>query len=230
MAAVTTALAVGAVAAGAYQAKRTGDRADKAASQAAAATSSQQALEWEMYQQARADAAPWRQAGEEALSEYQSLLEGGISQYELSEAGQASAEYMKELTAAQAASMGQFQSERTPLSMALAERQVAESEYNQRLATYGALQQQGYNAAAMQASQSQFYSTQAAQTSANLTNMHLANAAAQRQAGAQMMGSLGSMAGAYMGYQMAPAGQQMAGMMMGSQIGQQTGIGAYSFL
>ena len=99
MAAVTTALAVGAVAAGAYQAKRAGDEASRAASKQEAAAQSAEALQWEMYQQSREDVAPWREAGEEALGEYQSLLEGGISQYEMSDAGQAQAYYMAELTA-----------------------------------------------------------------------------------------------------------------------------------
>jgi len=220
MAAVTTALAVGAVAAGAYQAKRAGDEASRAASKQAAAAQSAEALQWEMYQQSREDLAPWREAGEEALGEYQSLLEGGISQYEMSDAGQAQADYMAELTASAAAAQGQFQSERTPLSIAASRYGIQQEEYRTRLSDYAQLSGAGQSAAVGQAAAAQQYSAMGTERLMQEQNLALAQQTAATQRQQQMIGAIGGIGGAYMGYQMAPSGMGMSGAMSGAQMGQ----------
>jgi len=180
-------------------------------------------VQWEMYQQSRADVAPWREAGEEALGEYQSLLEGGLSQYEMSEAGQAQADYMAEMTSAAAAAQGQFQSERTPLSVAAARMGVQQSEYQNRLANYAQLSGTGYGAGTTQAGISQAYSAQATDLSIQKQNLAMAQNLAAQQGQSQMLGGLGALAGGGLGFMFGGAAGGMAGAQMGQGLGQAFG-------
>jgi len=180
-------------------------------------------VQWEMYQQARADVAPWREAGEKALGEYQSLLEGGLSQYEMSEAGQAQADYMAEMTSAAAAAQGQFQSERTPLSVASARMGVQQSEYQNRLANYAQLSGTGYGAGTTQAGISQAYSAQATDLSIQQQNLAMAQQAAAQQSQSNMLGGLGGLAGGGLGFMFGGPAGGMAGAQMGQGLGQAFG-------
>jgi len=180
-------------------------------------------VQWEMYQQARADVAPWREAGEEALGEYQSLLEGGLSQYEMSEAGQAQADYMAEMTSSAAAAQGQFQSERTPLSVAAARMGVQQTEYQNRLANYAQLSGIGYGAGTTQAGISQAYSAQATDLSIQQQNLAMAQNLAAQQSQSQMLGGLGGLAGGALGFMMGGPAGGMAGAQMGQGLGSMAG-------
>jgi hypothetical protein len=205
---------------GSSQAKKAAEEAaSDAANEQQRQFQSMQDMQWEMYQQSRSDVAPWREAGEEALGEYQGLLEGGLSQYEMSEAGQAQADYMAEMTSSAAAAQGQFQSERTPLSVAAAKMGVQQNEYQSRLANYAQLSGIGYGAGTTQAGISQAYSAQATDLSIQGMNLTMAQQAAAQQRQSQMaggqMGMLGGIAGFALG---GPAGAQM-----GSQFGQSYG-------
>jgi hypothetical protein len=175
-------------------------------------------VQWEMYQQARADVAPWREAGEKALGEYQSLLEGGLSQYEMSEAGQAQADYMAEMTSASAAAQGQFQSERTPLSVAAARMGVQQSEYQNRLANYAQLSGVGYGAGTTQAGISQAYSAQATDLSIQQQNLAMAQNLAAQQSQSNMLGGLGGLAGGALGFMTGGPAGGMAGAQMGQSL------------
>jgi hypothetical protein len=173
-----------------------------------------------MYQQSREDVAPWREAGEEALGEYQSLLEGGISQYEMSDAGQAQADYMAELTASAAATQGQFQSERTPLSIAASRHGIQQEEYRTRLYDYAQLSSAGQSAAVKQATSAEQYSAMGTERLMQEQNLALAQQTAAMKRQQQMIGAIGGIGGAYVGYQMARPGMGLEGAMAGSQMGQ----------
>jgi len=175
-------------------------------------------VQWEMYQQSRADVAPWREAGEKALGEYQGLLEGGLSQYEMSEAGQAQADYMAEMTSSAAAAQGQFQSERTPLSVAAARMGVQQNEYQSRLANYAQLSGIGYGAGTTQAGISQAYSAQATDLSIQQQNLAMAQQAAAQQSQSNMLGGLGGLAGGALGFMMGGPAGGMAGAQMGQSL------------
>jgi len=183
-------------------------------------------LQWEMYQQSRADVAPWREAGEEALGEYQSLLEGGLSQYEMSEAGQAQADYMAEMTSAAAAAQGQFQSERTPLSVAAARMGVQQSEYQNRLANYAQLSGIGQGAGTTMAGLSQAYSAQGTDLLIQQQNIAYAQQAAAQQAKSQKLGALGGIVGGIGGFMVGGPAGAMAGSQLGSGLG--SSIGGFS--
>ena len=195
---------------------------DEGSAQFSASLDDAERVQWEMYQQSRADVAPWREAGEEALTEYQSLLEGGLSQYEMSEAGQAQADYLAEMTSSAAAAQGQFQSERTPLSVAAARMGVQQSEYQNRLANYAQLSGIGYGAGTTQAGISQAYSAQATDLSIQQQNLAMAQNLAAQQGQSQMLGGLGALAGGAIGMMGGPAGG-MAGASIGQGIGQMVG-------
>lgn len=180
-------------------------------------------VQWEMYQQSRADVAPWREAGEKALGEYQGLLEGGLSQYEMSEAGQAQADYMAEMTSSAAAAQGQFQSERTPLSVAAARMGVQQNEYQSRLANYAQLSNVGHGAGTTQAGISQAYSAQATDLSIQQQNLAMAQQAAAQQSQSNMLGGLGGLAGGALGFMMGGPAGGMAGAQMGQGLGSMAG-------
>ena len=204
---------------GAHQAEKAAEEeASAAAQEQQRQFQSMQDMQWEMYQQSRADVAPWREAGEEALGEYQSLLEGGLSQYEMSEAGQAQADYMAEMTSSAAAAQGQFQSERTPLSVAAARMGVQQTEYQNRLANYAQLSGIGYGAGVTQSGISQFYSEQATDLSIQKENLAMAQSLAAQQSQSNMLGGLGGLAGGALGFMTGGPAGGMAGAQMGQSL------------
>jgi hypothetical protein len=199
-----------------------------AAEQAAAEMAANRDMQWKMYEQSREDMAPWREAGAEALGEYQGLMEGGISQYEMSEAGQAQSDYMAEMTSAAAAAQGQFQSERTPLSVAAARYGVQQGEYETRMNQYAALAGIGQTSSSQASSQAMAMGQQMGQFGIQQTNLGLAQAAAAQQQASGRMQAVGTIGGGIIGGMYGGPGGAMAGASVGGGLGSMFGGGKYT--
>jgi len=145
-------------------------------------------IQWAMFQQSRADLAPWRQSGEEALNEYMALAEAGPGEFEADPGYQFRLEQGQKAIERSALAKGNFLSGRTAKGLQEFGQQSASAEYGnfmnryyKKLDMYGGVARMGLSAAQGQAGAAmqtgQNLSSNYLNTGANLANIGMGAAA-----------------------------------------------------